>query len=241
MDNIRNIAIIGASGAIGQAFMQQLRERYPEATIHACSRTAVTSEDASTYTHYLDLTDEDSIATAAEQAAQDGELDLILVTTGILHEDEMMPEKGLRDLDMETMQHVFAINTFGVALIAKHFLPHIPKDRRSIFAALSARVGSIGDNRIGGWYSYRASKAALNMILKNAAIETGRRYKQAIIMGLHPGTVDSHLSEPFQKRVPEGKLFSPDYAVSCLLKVMDDATPDQSGTCFAWDGEIIEP
>jgi NAD(P)-dependent dehydrogenase (short-subunit alcohol dehydrogenase family) len=242
MTNIKNIAIIGASGAIGQAFLAHLQARHPDATIHCCSRTALPAQHStSIYTHYLDLTDEDSIATAAEQCAQTGELDLVLVTTGILHEDEMMPEKSLRDLSMETMQHVFAINTFGVALVAKHFLPHIPRERRSVFAALSARVGSISDNHIGGWYAYRASKAALNMIIRNTAIEMGRRYKEAVIIGLHPGTVDSQLSEPFQKHVPEGKLFSPDYATSCLLDVIAQSSPEQSGQCFAWDGQVIDP
>jgi NAD(P)-dependent dehydrogenase (short-subunit alcohol dehydrogenase family) len=115
------------------------------------------------------------------------------------------------------------------------------KKKRSIFTALSARVGSISDNQLGGWYSYRASKSALNMILKNAAIETNRSNKKAIIVGLHPGTVESNLSDPFKKNVPEGKLFTPDYSAQKLLAVLSSLTIEQSGKCFAWDGKEIFP
>jgi len=133
------------------------------------------------------------------------------------------------------------INTFIPALMAKHFIPRLNLDRQSIFAALSARVGSISDNRLGGWYAYRASKTALNMIIKNAAIETARRNKKAIIVGLHPGTVDSSLSKPFQRNVPDEKLFAPMRSAQDLLKVLDDLNPEQSGRCFAWDGQEVKP
>ncbi|NBR34275.1 MAG: short-chain dehydrogenase [Rhodobacteraceae bacterium] len=129
---------------------------------------------------------------------------------------------------------------FDIIFVATgHYLPLLPRDRRGVFAALSARVGSISDNQLGGWYAYRASKAALNMILKNAAIEAARRYKLSVVVGLHPGTVDSSLSKPFQGNVREGKLFGPEYAADHLIRVIDNLTPDQSGKCFAWDGSEI--
>ena len=126
-------------------------------------------------------------------------------------------------------------------MVAKHFLPKLNKENRSIFAALSARVGSISDNQLGGWYAYRTSKAALNMVIKNAAIEIGRLNKKAIIVGLHPGTVDSNLSMPFQGNVPDGKLFTPEYSVQKLLQVLTNLTSEQSGKCFAWDGTEVKP
>ena len=127
----------------------------------------------------------------------------------------------------------------GPALVARHFLPLLPRDRRAVFAALSARVGSIGDNRLGGWHSYRASKAALNMILRNLAIELARTHPQAVVAGLHPGTVDTGLSEPFQKGVKPEKLFTAESSAERLLAVMDALTPADCGRVFAWDGQPI--
>ena len=137
------------------------------------------------------------------------------------------------------MQRSFAVNAIGPALAAKHFLPLLAEDRKSVFAALSARVGSISDNSLGGWHAYRASKAALNMILRNLAIELARRHDKAICVGLHPGTVDTGLSSPFQGSVPPGRLFSPAEAAGHLLKVVDGLSPADSGGHFAWDGRRI--
>jgi NAD(P)-dependent dehydrogenase (short-subunit alcohol dehydrogenase family) len=121
----------------------------------------------------------------------------------------------------------------------KHFAPLMPRDRRAAFAALSARVGSIGDNRLGGWHSYRASKAALNMLLRNLAVELARSHPQAVVAGLHPGTVDTGLSRPFQKGVADGKLFTPEFSAASLMAVLDGLTPADSGGFFAWDGVRI--
>ena len=165
----------------------------------------------------------------------------MIVATGILYDNNIMPEKSLRDLSTEKFMHLFEVNTILPALIAKHFLPKLNRQTRSVFTALSARVGSISDNRLGGWYAYRASKSGLNMIIKNAAIEIGRQNKKAIIVGLHPGTVDSNLSKPFQSNVPDGKLFTSDYSVKMLLGVLDHLTPKSSGKCFSWDGKEVEP
>ncbi|MFT5420562.1 MAG: NAD(P)-dependent dehydrogenase (short-subunit alcohol dehydrogenase family) [Candidatus Endobugula sp.] len=248
---LSNIAIIGSSGTIGQALIKQLARSHPNAVIHAFSRTPLAFSQNSllpdsllpgkVIPHNIDYDDEQSMAAAAAIATKESALDCVIVVTGILHDGEMMPEKSLRDLSAEKFQHLFAVNTILPALIAKHFIPKLDRKKRSIFAALSARVGSISDNRLGGWYAYRASKAALNMVIKNAAIETARRSKDAIIVGLHPGTVDSALSKPYQYGVPEGKLFTPDYSAQKLLQVLDKLTPLDSGRCFAWDGKEVAP
>ena len=230
--NPENIAILGASGAIGSAFTKLLSEKHPNASMFAFSRNGQ---------HSIDYSREDSIAEAAELAAKEKPLDLVIVAGGILHQGELMPEKSLRDLSAEKFQRIFEVNTITPALIAKYFLPKLNREQPSIFAALSARVGSISDNQLGGWYAYRASKAALNMIIKNAAIEVGRRNKQAIIVGLHPGTVDSNLSKPFQGNVADGKLFTPEYSAGRLLEVLENLSPEQTGKCFAWDGKEVLP
>lgn len=236
-----NIAIIGSSGAIGGAFVEALSAQYPAAHISAFSRSG-TGESKPNVSYYkVDYSDESSIAEAAEIASKEQPIDLVIVATGILHEGEMMPEKSLRDLSHEKFQRLFEANTITPALVAKHFLPKLQKDNRAVFAALSAKVGSVSDNYLGGWYAYRASKAALNMIIKNSAIEMGRRYKKAIIVGLHPGTVDSELSKPFQKKVPDGKLFTPEYSASQLISVINGLSEEDTGKCFAWDGEEINP
>lgn len=234
-----HIAVIGSSGAIGSAFVRQLALAHPNGVIHAFSREPTQYVQENIRGYRIDYTDEASIAEAASCAAQQGPLDLVLVASGILHDNGMMPEKSLRDLSAEKFHHLFAVNTVLPALIAKHFLPKLAKNRRVVFAALSARVGSITDNQLGGWYAYRTSKAALNMIIKTASIEMARRNKQAIIVSLHPGTVDSGLSKPFQANVPEGKLFTPDYSAGKLLAVVDKLTTEDSGKHFAWDGQPI--
>jgi NAD(P)-dependent dehydrogenase (short-subunit alcohol dehydrogenase family) len=236
-----NIVVIGASGALGQAFIKQLASNNDTAHISAFSRSSVSFASPCVHTYFIDLANEQTIEQAAATAASHEPLDLVLVTTGILHTDTIKPEKSLRDLSAEKFQQLFSINTIGPALVAKHFLPKLAKDKRAVFAALSAQVGSISDNRSGGWYAYRAAKAALNMIIKNAAIEMDRRYKEAIVVGLHPGTVDSHLSKPFQSQVLPEKLFTPDFAASKLLAVIDGLTPADTGKCFAWDGQEVPP
>ena len=185
-----------------------------------------------------DITEENIIEEAAG-VLSGKKIDITIIATGVLHDEGLSPEKGLRELNIESFRRVFDTNTFGPALAAKHFLTLIPKDKKSVFAVLSARVGSISDNHIGGWYAYRASKAALNMILRSASIEVGRRFKRACIIGLHPGTVDTNLSEPFQGNVKEGRLFTPEYAAECLLKVINGATPEKSGKIFDWDNKEI--
>lgn len=250
----QNIAILGCSGAIGGALLRHVAAAataaHPETRVWGFSRglSSTSPEGLSqelsypnVTRHAVDYGDEASLAHGAELASSAGPLDLVIFAGGILHTSEFGPEKSLRDLSADKFHALFAANTIAPALVAKHFLPRLARDRRAVFAALSARVGSISDNRLGGWYSYRASKAALNMVIKTAAIETARKAKAAIVVGLHPGTVDSPLSKPFQANVPAGKLFTPDFCAKRLLTVIAGLTPEDTGKCFAWDGQEVAP
>lgn len=238
---IKNIAVIGCSGAIGGALIKRLSSLYPEAEIHGFSRQTPHAVIPSVHYHIIDYENEDSIADSATIAAKNSPLDVVIVTTGMLHEGEIMPEKSLRDLSVEKFQRLFAVNTIVPAMVAKHFLPILNRENKSVFAALSARVGSISDNNLGGWYAYRASKAALNMIIKNAAIELGRRNKNSVVVGLHPGSVDTPLSAPFHANMDPSQIFTPQYSAEKLLDVLNVLTPEQSGKFFAWDGQEILP
>ncbi len=234
-------AIIGSSGGIGTSLVRELQEHRRVASVAACSRRQDDQVSKQALSLKLDLEDEASIVASAETLGEKfSDLDLVIVATGILHQgDGLKPEKTWRAIDSTAMERIFRINTIGPALVAKHFLPLLARDRKSVFAALSARVGSIGDNQLGGWHAYRASKAALNMLIRNFAIELERRNPKAIAIGLHPGTTDTALSKPFQGHVPEGKLFSPDFVADRLLTVIDGLTTEDSGRVFAWDGEKI--
>ena len=236
-----NVVVIGASGGIGSALTSRLVQHPDVSHVVACSRSARAQDHAKLHRHRLDLEDEETVADAARSIKSEFEtVDLVIVATGILHEgDDLHPEKTWRALNAERLARVYRINTIGPALIAKHFLPLLARDRKSVFAALSARVGSIADNELGGWHAYRASKAALNMLIRNFAIELQRRNAGAICVGLHPGTVDTGLSQPFQANVPEGKLFSPDFVADRLLRVVDGLEPQDSGRQFAWNGEVV--
>lgn len=236
------IAIIGAQGAIGKALLNQASKQYPNAEIHAFTRHPQPDEElTNVYYHNIDYEDEISIAKSAKIASEARPLDLIIVSVGILHQGNIQPEKSANELSATKFETVFKINTILPAIIAKHFLPRLAKDHRAVFAALSARVGSITDNRLGGWYAYRASKAALNMIIKNLSIEMRRLHKNAIIIGLHPGTVDTPLSAPYHQRIPKDKIFTPKQAAEKLCTVIESIDLDDSGTCIAWDGSHVEP
>jgi len=236
-----NITIFGANGTLGSEFTRALSSHYPEASIHAFSRQQQDNAARNVITHQIDYLDEAVLKEAAADVSTNAPVDLVIVATGILHTDDIMPEKSLRDLSADKFMQLYQANTIVPALIAKYFVPVLNKKQLSVFAALSARVGSISDNHLGGWYSYRASKAALNMIIRNVAIEASRTNKKAIICALHPGTVDSPLSEPFQKNVPEGKLFTAEYSACQLLQVIGSLKTEDSGKVFAWDGNEVLP
>ncbi|MDQ3080139.1 MAG: SDR family NAD(P)-dependent oxidoreductase [Pseudomonadota bacterium] len=222
--------IIGASGGIGGAVAAALDERGDEVVRLSRGTTPA-----------LDLTEDRSIAAAADALAKRAPFDLIFVATGMLHGDRIRPEKSLGEIDSAALDRLFRINATGPALVMRHFLPLLARDRRSVFVALSARVGSIGDNRLGGWVGYRASKAALNQIIRTLSIELSRTNPQAVLVGLHPGTVDTALSAPFQRGAAADRLFPPDVAAAFLLRVLDGLQAPDSGHCLDWAGQRIPP
>ncbi|WP_051279039.1 SDR family NAD(P)-dependent oxidoreductase [Hellea balneolensis] len=236
--NLR-VVIVGSTGGIGAAFVEKLAASEQVSQIYALSRQGQSHPSPKVANLTFDFTDETSIEAAAEALRETGVFDLCIIATGLLQGQGIAPEKNMRAMSLEAFNQSFIVNTFGPAVTAKHFLPLMRRDGKAVLAALSARVGSISDNRIGGWYAYRASKAALNMILKTLSIEFGRRFKETVIIGLHPGTVDTGLSKPFQSNVPEGKLFTPEYSAEKLLEVIEQIEPKDSGSLFAWDGKQV--
>jgi NAD(P)-dependent dehydrogenase (short-subunit alcohol dehydrogenase family) len=240
-----SIALVqGANRGLGLAFVRALKAR-GDTVVGTCRRPEEAGELAATGAEVLrlDVTDEASIAAAAaEVRAHHGRLDLLLNVAGILHRgSDIQPEKKLDEVHPAALEEVFRINAFGPLLVAKHFRDLLTSHReRAVLANLSARVGSIGDNRLGGWYAYRASKSAQNMFTRGLSIELGRRSEALIVMALHPGTVDTGLSKPFQRSVKPGKLFEVDRAAAQLLAVVDGATREtHHGGFFAWDGAPI--
>jgi len=190
----------------------------------------------------LDVTKEGTIAAAEERVrAETSGVGLIINVAGVLHGASFGPEKKLAQVHPNALRTVFEVNAFGPLLVAKHFHPLLRHGNRAVFASLSARVGSISDNRLGGWYAYRASKAAQNMITKTLSIELSRLAPQTIVVGLHPGTVDTDLSQPFQRNVPEGQLLTPQESVASLLSVIDGLSTAESGRIFDFRGKEIPP
>ena len=235
------VAVIGASGGIGGAFVDALAADDGVKTAYAFSRSTPEMTEAMTKSCPIDLSDQQSIEAAANTASAEGPLDLVIVATGILHRGaELRPEKSLRDIDASALAEVLEINAIGPALVAKYFLPTLRRHSKTVFAVLSARVGSIGDNRLGGWLAYRMSKSAVNMLVRTVAIEQARSRPESIVVALHPGTVATGLSQPFTGRVDDKKLFAPEYAAEALLGVIDNLEQKDSGGFFAYDGSTIE-
>jgi NAD(P)-dependent dehydrogenase (short-subunit alcohol dehydrogenase family) len=232
------IVITGASGGIGAALVDRLAGRRNVdvviATHHRSKPPAIEHPNISW--HQLDLTDEAAIR---DWAAQVGGIDWLINTAGMLHTAAQGPEKTIRHIDPAFFMQSMSINALPSLLLAKHLQAGFRHGRPAVFATVSAKVGSIEDNRLGGWYSYRASKAALNMCLKTLAIEWRRSLPNVVVAALHPGTTDTALSRPFQRNVPPAQLFTPEQTVTHLLKVLDNLEPAQSGQFLAFDGEQL--
>jgi NAD(P)-dependent dehydrogenase (short-subunit alcohol dehydrogenase family) len=233
------ICVIGSSGGLGSAFVQNLEKREGVESIIALSRKKLDFCSSKIEEICIDIESEESIIRASKQIEQKS-IDVIIVATGILQNSFLRAEKRISQIEPDAINQVFRVNAVGPILVMKHFLPLMNADGRSIFAFLSAKVGSITDNKLGGWASYRSSKAALNMLIKTASIEIKRSLPSCIIVSLHPGTVDTNLSKPYQSGVPKGKLFSPDYAVENLLNVIDNLTIADTGCFFSWNGEKLD-
>ena len=246
-----HVLVQGATRGIGLALTQTLLACPQVSTLHATGRSASTScalEDLARQhpgrlqRHDLDLVDERSIASCTQAIrTHHPHLHLVLNVSGVLHDPArgIQPEKKLEHVDPASALHAFHINALGPLLILKHVVPMLRHDERAVVANLSARVGSISDNRSGGWYTYRATKAAQNQATKSAAIEFRRRAPNAIIVALHPGTVATDLSAPFRTSIEEEKVFSPERAALQLLAVIDGLQAQDSGAFFSWSGEPI--
>ncbi|NNE39095.1 MAG: SDR family NAD(P)-dependent oxidoreductase [Gammaproteobacteria bacterium] len=236
-----NAVVVGSHGGIGNALVTRLNENRHFNKIFCLSRQTTESDSTKLVHMPCDITDTDSIESCRDQISDQVEqVDLFFIATGILHNARVEPEKRMEDLSMLNMQEVFLVNTIAPILLAKTFAPLMNKEYPAVLAALSARVGSIADNRLGGWYSYRASKSALNMFLRTFSIEMKRKNPGLIVTLLHPGTTDTKLSKPFQKNVPAAKLFPAERSAAYLLEVVNSLTPADSGNFYAWDGRNIE-
>ena len=235
------VLICAGNGGIGQGLIKAILERHPDAEISATYRNQKPAH-LSPAIHWFqaDLTDQESIEQLASNFSQ---IDWLINCAGFLHQQDddtfQGPEKSIRQLEPKFFLSNIQHNTLPTLLLARYFSNALKQSPRGIFAAISAKVGSIEDNRLGGWYSYRASKAALNMALKTLSIEWQRSHKNLCVTALHPGTTDTELSEPFQKNVPEGKLFTPEQTGHYLFNVLEQLTPEQSGSFFSWNGETL--
>ncbi len=244
--------VVGANRGIGLEFVRQLLTMPQFDTVWATYRSREsatkllemgmpeTSNGARLRCLSIDVTDEDQIAAGVADIKQHTKhLHLAINCVGVLHGDQISPEKGLRQLEMEQLTRYFQINSIPSGLLAKHLFPLLKHSDRSVFASISAKIGSIGDNFLGGWYGYRASKAALNMLMRTVAIEYRRKSPETIVVTLHPGTTDTDLSKPFQANVPPEKLFSTERTVAQLLDVIAGLQLEDSGQFLNWDGQPL--
>lgn len=227
--------VFGVAGGIGGAFVEALCAMPVMGEVHAVSRRPPAALPAGATWHMADILDEDLLAVVAAEIG--GQLDLVIVATGMLHGESVAPEKDWRELNADALAKVMAVNAIGPALVLKHFAPLLPRSGRSVLVVLSARVGSITDNRLGGWYGYRASKAALNQIIRTFSVELARKRPDALVVGLHPGTVETALSAPF--RGSGGDRLTPAQSAGHLLSVIERLGRGDSGSVFDWKGERV--
>ncbi|MBR7889061.1 SDR family NAD(P)-dependent oxidoreductase [Marinomonas sp. A79] len=232
--------VIGASSKISHAAIAQFEQNDACLGVFAVSRTApVESFDPKTHWFECDYSE-----TAIRQVCKGlmpfaGKITKVLICNGILHEDSMMPERKLEDVTAAQLERTFQVNTIIPMLWLSHILPLVKGETSAQISVFSARIGSISDNKTGGWYSYRASKAALNMLIQTCSIEYARRAKNVKLIAFHPGTTDTPLSKPFQRSVPEGKLFTPEFVATQLLFIMDDVEMNNKATYLDWNNQAI--
>ncbi|ANS84903.1 hypothetical protein VSVS12_01136 [Vibrio scophthalmi] len=231
------ILVVGGNGGIGFAMVRELLMKYPDAFVHATYRQAPPHwQHDRLQWHQLDITKETQIAVFSAQLTK---LDWLINCAGMLHTPTKGPEKNLASVQSDFFLHNISVNTLPTLLLAKYFSPILKQSQAPKLAAISARVGSITDNHLGGWYSYRASKAALNMLLKTIAIEWQRTIKHGTVLSLHPGTTNTPLSVPFQANVPQGKLFESQQVACDLARIIETVTPQQNGAFLAYNGEVL--
>lgn len=238
--------IIGAGRGIGYGLVRTLLSRPDVASVIATYRSESSYQallgigDHRLQAVELDVTADNTIAALAQRLGQDLEVpDLVIHAAGILHEEHLQPEKSLRQCDRASLLRMFEVNSIGPLLVARSVIPRMAKQSTGHYAILSAMVGSIGDNRLGGWYGYRASKSAVNQFVRTLAIECRRSHPQLCISAIHPGTTDTGLSRPFQANVSEGKLYTPAQSAQRILDVVDSGVPEVSGRFMNWDGNPI--
>ena len=232
----RHALVIGGQGGIGRALVEALRHDKTVDAVHATwhSREPAALDGVTWWR--CDVTDEAAIEAMADRIET---VDWLVNAVGWLHDEAVGPEKHSREVTPDTFLRAMEINALPSLLLAKHLRRQMKRSRAGVFATVSARLGSIGENQLGGWYSYRASKAALNMALRTLAVEWRRELPSATVAALHPGTTDTALSQPFQARVPVGQLFSPEQTARYLLTVIENLTPLESGRFWSFDGEEL--
>jgi len=233
------MVVLGASGGLGRAITLELSEQYPDEKIFALSRQPKPLDSESTAITYCRIEDydEESLGAWVSEFEQGSEsLTGVISTIGMLHDEETFPEKKLTDITADNLSKLFAVNAVRPMLALKAFLPILDRKKTRFWVQLSAKVGSIEDNYLGGWYAYRSSKAGLNMLLKTASIELKRTHKNLTVAAIHPGTTDTRLSEPFQQRISADKLYSPELSAERIVSVVKNLKPENTGALWHWDG-----
>lgn len=231
------MVILGAGGGLGKALTNALTAEYPEETIVTVSRQALEAPDERVQRIQVKDYSEEALNTVVDDFQSHGlKLIGLISTIGMLHDDDTFPEKKLGDLNEANLRKLFDVNAIQPILALKSFSSVLDRKHTKFWVQLSAKVGSIEDNYLGGWYAYRASKAALNMLLKTASIELKRTHKRLVVAAIHPGTTDTALSKPFQSRIPDEKLYTPELSAKRILKVINEIQPEDTGKLWHWDG-----
>ncbi len=228
---MKHVLVVGAGGGLGQALVTHYLNE--GVLVTAWSRREAPFMHENLQWRVVGGYAPEQLEAETEQL---NDLDGVISTLGMLHNDDFMPEKHLGAVNAKQLRHSFEVNAILPILLLEQVLPKLPRKKSAFWVQLSAKVGSITDNYLGGWYSYRASKAALNMLLKTASIELGRSHKQLIIAAIHPGTTDTQLSAPFQERLPADKLYTPELSAQRIAQVIENLTTEQSGKLLHWDG-----